>query len=131
MVGFPGETLEEFMQSRDFAEKAEFAKMHIFPYSVREGTRAAQMEGQIESSVKKERVALLEQVDRKSVNSFARKQIGKTAVVLFEKREGKYFTGHTTNYLNVYVESADNLHNEIKEVKITEYIDGKLYGEIT
>ena len=131
MVGFPGETLEEFMQSRDFAEKAEFAKMHIFPYSARQGTRAAKMEGQIDNSVKKDRAALMEQVNSKSINGFARKQLGKTVSVLFEQPEDGFFTGHTTNYLKIYVKTEENLHNTIKEVKITEYTSGKLYGELS
>ena len=66
MVGFPGETEEEFAQSLEFAKKASFAKMHIFPYSIREGTRAAAMEGQLPMYVKKERVSLLEEIDKKN-----------------------------------------------------------------
>ncbi|MDP4118537.1 MAG: tRNA (N(6)-L-threonylcarbamoyladenosine(37)-C(2))-methylthiotransferase MtaB [Bacillota bacterium] len=130
MVGFPGETLEEFMQSRDFAEKAEFAKMHIFPYSARSGTRAAKMDGQIDKEIKKKRVELLESLNKKNIRLFARKQVAKLHKVLFEQEEGGYYVGHTTNYLLVYVKSNRDITKEIHSVRVKAFKDDKLYGDI-
>lgn len=130
MVGFPGETEEEFNKSRAFTEKAAFSKMHIFPYSIREGTRAAVMEGQLTSDVKKRRVAILEKVDKENVRAFSLKQIGQLHSVLFEQPSGEYYTGHTTNYLPVFVKADKNVTKQIHFVRVTDYISGKLYGEI-
>lgn len=130
MVGFPGETEEEFAESLEFAKKAEFAKMHIFPYSIREGTRAASMEGQLPMSVKKERVCALEKIDRKNVEEFSKAQLNTLHSVLFEQEKDGFYTGHTTNYLPVFVRSSENISKEIHSVLITEYKNGKLYGEL-
>lgn len=130
MVGFPGETEEEFAESLAFAKKAAFAKMHIFPYSIREGTLAAKMEGQLTMAVKKERVAALEAVDNKNTGDFALTQIGKIHSVLFEQKKDSFFTGHTTNYLPVFVKSEKDITRQILKVKITEYKNGRLYGEL-
>lgn len=130
MVGFPGETEEEFAESLEFAKKAEFAKMHIFPYSIREGTRAASMEGQLPMSVKKERVCALEKIDRKNVEEFSKAQLNTLHSVLFEQEKDSFYTGHTTNYLPVFVRSSENISKEIHSVLITEYKNGKLYGEL-
>lgn len=130
MVGFPGETEEEFAQSLEFAKKASFAKMHIFPYSIREGTRAAAMEGQLPMYVKKERVSLLEEIDKKNAEAFAETQTGKIHSVLFEQKKDGFYTGHTTNYLPVFVKSAGDISKEIHSVMITEYKNNKLYGKL-
>ena len=130
MVGFPGETEKEFADSAEFAKKAAFSKMHIFPYSIREGTRAAAMDGQIDPAVKKQRAASLEKIDKENVAEFSRSQVGTTTNVLFEQPSGECYTGHTTNYLLIYVKSDKDISKEIHSVKITEYKNGKLYGEI-
>ncbi len=130
MVGFPGETEEEFAKSLEFAKKAAFSKMHIFPYSIREGTRAADMEGQLSMSVKKERVSALEEIDRKNVGEFSKAQINTLHSVLFEQKKDGFYTGHTTNYLPVYVKTDRDISKEIHSVLITEYKNGKLYGEL-
>lgn len=130
MVGFPGETEEEFAKSLDFAVKAHFAKMHIFPYSIREGTLAAKMDCQLTSAIKKERVAALEKIDKICVRDFSNAQLNTQNDVLFEQKKDGFYTGHTTNYLPVFVQSETDISKEIHKVLITEYKGGKLYGKL-
>ena len=124
IVAFPGETQEEFAQSLSFIRKCAFADMHIFPYSRRPGTPADKMPGQHNNATKearsREAIAVAEEMSR----SFRENLIGTRLSVLFEEKDGKYFTGHAPNYVKVYAEGED-LHNQIKEVTVTEvYKDG-------
>ncbi len=130
MVGFPGETQAEFNESMEFAKKVNFAKMHIFPYSIRKGTRAAEMDGQLTMKEKKERASLLDKIDKENVEAFSKAQLGLTAEVLFEQQKNDYYIGHTTNYLPVYVKSTEDIRYKIKKVEITHFSEGKLYGNI-
>ena len=129
IVAFPGETEEEFRQSLDFIKKCGFADMHIFPYSRRPGTPAADMPGQLPNAVKEERsrraIAVAEQMSREYRESL----IGTTQTALFEDREGEYFTGHTPNYIKVYAQ-GENLHNEIRQVTIREVFKDGVLGTI-
>ena len=129
IVAFPGETEEEFRQSLDFIKKCGFADMHIFPYSRRPGTPAADMPGQLPNAVKEERsrraIAIAEQMSREYRESL----IGTTQTALFEDREGEYFTGHTPNYIKVYAQ-GENLHNEIRQVTIREVFKDGVLGTI-
>ena len=129
IVAFPGETEEEFRQSLDFIKKCGFADMHIFPYSRRPGTPAADMPGQLPNAVKEDRsrraIAIAEQMSREYRESL----IGTTQTVLFEDREGEYFTGHTPNYIKVYAQ-GENLHNEIRQVTIREVFKDGVLGTI-
>ena len=130
MVGFVGETDEEFLSSLKFAEEIGFVKAHIFPYSVREGTAAAAMTGKVDGKIKNQRAALMaERLNKKSLEIFA-DQKGKIFSVLFETKEDDYILGYGENYMPVYVKAeADNLHT-VKNVKITGvYKDGAM-GEI-
>ena len=124
IVAFPGETEEEFAQSLSFIRKCAFADMHIFPYSRRPGTPADKMPGQHNNATKearsREAIAVAEEMSR----SFRENLIGTRLSVLFEEKDGPYFTGHAPNYVKVYAEGED-LHNQIKEVTVTEvYKDG-------
>ena len=129
IVAFPGETEEEFRQSLDFIKKCGFADMHIFPYSRRPGTPAADMPGQLPNAVKEERsrraIAVAEQMSREYRESL----IGTTQTALFEDREGEYFTGHTPNYIKVYAQ-GENLHNQIRQVTIREVFKDGVVGTI-
>ena len=129
IVAFPGETEEEFRQSLDFIKKCGFADMHIFPYSRRPGTPAADMPGQLPNAVKEERsrraIAIAEQMSREYRESL----IGTTQTALFEDREGEYFTGHTPNYIKVYAQ-GENLHNQIRQVTIREVFKDGVLGTI-
>ena len=128
IVAFPGETEEEFGQSLDFIRKCGFADMHIFPYSRRPGTPAADMPGQLPNAVKEDRsrraIAVAEEMSR----AYRQALIGTTQSVLFEEKEGAYFTGHAPNYIKVYLD-GDNLHNELREVTVTEVYQDGVIGE--
>ena len=119
IVAFPGETEEEFRESLAFIRRCGFADMHIFPYSRRPGTPAADMPGQLPNAVKEDRsrraIAVAEEMSR----AYREGLLGTTQSVLFEDREGEYFTGHAPNYVKVYVK-GENLHNEIREITVTE-----------
>ena len=124
IVAFPGETEEEFAESLAFIRKCGFADMHIFPYSRRPGTPADKMPGQHNNDTKEARsraaIAVAEQMSRE----YRQNLIGTCHAVLFEEKDGAFFTGHAPNYVKVYAE-GENLHNEIRNVEITEvYQDG-------
>ena len=129
IVAFPGETEEEFAESLAFIQKCGFADMHIFPYSRRPGTPADKMSGQHDNATKEARSRAAIAVAAKMCEEYRKNLIGSVQEVLFEEPEGEYFTGHAPNYVKVYVQGED-LHNEIRQVKITGlYKDGVL-GEI-
>ena len=133
IVGFPGETEEEFNTTYKFLEKIKFYKMHVFKYSQRKGTRAAVMPNQVDGSLKEERSRKLIALSNKNEEEYNRSYIGKSVEVLFEDahvEEGRtYRKGHTTNYIVVKVETEEDWENEIKKVKIVG-VDGlELLGE--
>ena len=119
IVAFPGETEEEFQESLAFIRRCGFADMHIFPYSRRPGTPAADMPGQLPNAVKEDRSRRAIAVGEEMSRAYREALIGTTQTVLFEDREGEYFTGHAPNYVKVYVK-GENLHNEIRDVTITQ-----------
>ena len=129
IVAFPGETEAEFAESLDFIQKCGFADMHIFPYSRRPGTPAADMPGQLPNAVKEQRsrqaIAMAEKMSR----DFREKLVDTTQSILFEDKEGDYFTGHAPNYMKVYAK-GENLHNEIRDVKITAVFGDGVLGSI-
>lgn len=134
ITGFPGETEEEFSQSRDFVKKTGFYETHIFPYSRREGTKAANMPGQLPEGVKKERSRVLIEIGTKHQREFMEKFLGQKRKVLFEERQDiqgtAYWVGHTMEYLKVGVLSQEELGNQILEVKLTEILpEGIIVGE--
>ncbi len=120
MVGFPGETEEEFRQSVAFARRVGFAKIHVFAYSPREGTRAAAMEDQVPAAVKRERSAALIAAAGELRQAFLQSMVGQVQPVLFEER-GKdgLQTGYTPNYTPVSVPESRELRGAIREVRIT------------
>lgn len=119
IVGFPGETEEEFSESKAFCEKTGFYKIHVFPYSRREGTKAAAMENQIQEDVKKRRAAEMAKVGARLYDDFRSRQIGRKHSVLFETYEGGFCFGHTENYLYVKAPSDISLKNITADVIIT------------
>ncbi|MBP3328510.1 MAG: tRNA (N(6)-L-threonylcarbamoyladenosine(37)-C(2))-methylthiotransferase MtaB [Clostridia bacterium] len=122
MVGFPDESEEDFEESARFAEKVGFEKVHVFPYSPREGTRAAKMK-QLEKSVKENRSREMIKRTNKIRNNYLLSQVGKEVNVLFETRTQDGFTeGYTENYTPVKVKGEIPC-NEIKKIKITA-VDG-------
>ena len=130
ITGFPGETEEEFAQTLAFIEKCGFAAMHIFPYSVRPGTKAAAMPDQCTAAVKERRAARAAEVAERMKQAYLRGCVGQTYPVLFEQEKGGLYVGHAPNYCQVGVRGED-LHNAVRNVKI-EAVDGDmLIGELT
>ena len=120
MTGFPGESEEDFICSYAFVKEIGFEKLHVFPYSVREGTAAAKMKGQIDKKTKTERCKKMIALGEEIRQSFFEKQTGKSYDVLFEKKhEDGMFYGYTKNYIPVKVFSEDDLTGKIKPVMIT------------
>jgi len=130
IVGFPGETEEEFAETLDFIKTCQFAAMHIFPSSRRPGTPADKMPGQHPNAIKEDRSRRAIGVAAEMSKAYREKFLGKDLEVLFEEPEGAYFTGHTPNYIKVYLQ-GENLHNEIRAVRAVElYADGLLCEEM-
>lgn len=118
MVGFAGEDEQDFNASLNFVKSIGFAKVHVFPYSKREGTKAFDMSGHLTNAVKTQRASIMGKAVEESRDNFLLTQIGKTSKVLFETiTDGKYF-GLTENYTPVVVESEKDIRGEILEVKI-------------
>lgn len=130
IVGFPGETNEEFNQTYEFLEKTNFYKMHIFKYSPRRGTKAENMPDQIDGKIKEERSKKLIDLSDKNQQEYNKSMIGKTVKVLFEERDGDYFKGHTDNYIIVKVKTKEDLENSIFNIRIEDLSENELIGEI-
>lgn len=131
IVGFPGETKEQFENTFNLVKELPLTHFHVFPYSKRKNTTAARMENHIHSAVKKERVKTLLMFGDAKLNLFSEDQIGKTTKVLFEKRnkEGN-FEGYSANYVRVQVKTDSDLSNIERNVLITGYENGKLIGDL-
>lgn len=120
MVGFPGETEEDFQQSADFAKEIGLAKAHVFAYSVRPGTRAASMPDQVPQREKETRSARLIEVTDKTRQAFLQSQVGREEDVLFETTQTPYgIEGYTPNYTPVCVETKEDIRGTIRRVRIT------------
>ena len=129
IVGFPGETEEEFAQTLDFIRKCAFSAMHIFPSSRRSGTPAAAMPDQIPNAVKEDRAHRAGAVAREMHQAWLESWVGETLPVLFEEEKGGLWRGHTPNYTEVFV-TGDGLHNVIRDVMITEVYQDSLKGRV-
>ena len=127
IVGFPGETEEEFNKTYNFLEKIAFYKMHVFKYSQRKGTKAAIMPNQIDGKIKEERSKKLIELSNKNEGMYNSKYVGKELDVLFEEKDGEYFKGHTTNYIEVHTK-GENLENKMVKVAIVEGKQNYLIG---
>lgn len=123
IVGFPGETEEEFEETYNFVKQIHFYKTHIFKYSKRNGTKAAIMPNQIDERIKEERSKKLIELSNKYEEEILSSYIGKKLNVLFENKEGNYFKGHTTNYITVKVETDNDISNKIERILIKN-VDG-------
>lgn len=126
ITGFPGETEEEFEESRSFVDSIHFYETHIFPYSKREGTKAAGMPDQLTEQVKKERSRILIALGKEHQREYMEQFLGQKKEVLFEEQqtvEGQeYWTGHTMEYLKIAVISEENLENKRVMVQLREMI---------
>lgn len=132
MTGFPGETEEEFHETKEFLASLDILHMHIFTYSIRENTVAAQMPNQIEESVKIARSNQLAAINDDTFQKILEHSISNQEVfsVLFETEENGMWCGHTPNFIEVHVKSNKNLHNSIENVRLTEPAHGFAIGEL-
>ena len=129
IVGFPGETEQEFSESLEFMKTSRLAAVHVFPYSRRKGTPASKMPDQIENAEKERRAALAGQTAAALHKAFLESQLGTEHDVLFEQPEKGYYTGHTMNYVKVYC-NAENLRNEIRSVRVTALFEDGVLAEL-
>lgn len=118
IVGFPGETEEEFEETIETIKKIKFTKLHVFPYSKREGTKAAIMDGQVDENIKKKRVKILLQLSKELEYNYMEKFIGEKVIFIPEMVKEEYIIGHTGNFLNVKYRGNKNDLNKDIEVKI-------------
>jgi len=128
MVGFPGETDQEFEQSYDFCRRMEFARIHVFSYSLRQGTQAAQLPHQVSDKVKKERSQKMLALAKESAQNFSRHFLGRTMMVLFEQQSNGIWSGHTANYIKVYTKNTADLTNKLLPVKLEEIWKDGVWG---
>lgn len=128
IVGFPSETEEEFQECIDYCKQIGFSKIHVFPYSKREGTKAATMPGHLDNSIKKERARKLISEDEKLQLEYNKKFEGKKVSVLIEEIENNKSVGHTENFLKIIIpeilETNKNYEVELTTAHI-EYIEAK------
>ena len=127
IVGFPGETEEEFNKTFEFLKEIKFYKMHVFPYSKRKGTRAAEMKEQVDGNIKEQRSRILITLSNENQKEYNVSLIGKNVEVLFEDKDGEYYKGHTQNYILVKYKTDEILDNTLRDVEITnaytEYVE--------
>jgi threonylcarbamoyladenosine tRNA methylthiotransferase MtaB len=147
IVGFAGETEEEFETTYNFLKKIKFYKTHIFKYSERKGTKAAEMENQVSPEKKEERSKKLIKLSEENEKEYLNSYIGKIVDVLFEETENKenledvsnieneensekFYKGHTSNYIVVKAKSKEDINNKILKVKIEEADNIELVGSL-
>ncbi len=130
IVGFPGETEEEFEKTYKFLEEIKFYKMHVFKYSSRKGTKAAIMENQIPGNIKEERSKKLIELSNKNEFEYNSQYIGKKVEVLFEEEIVGEYKGHTQNYIMVYCKSEEKLNNKIKSVTCKKVVEDHILAEV-
>ena len=130
IVGFPGETENEFNETFEFLKNIKFYQMHVFKYSPRKGTKAAVMPNQIDGKIKEERSKKLIELSHENELYYNTSNIGKDVEVLFEERDGEYIKGHTTNYIVVkYKTDNDDFINQIISVKVKKVGENCLIAE--
>ena len=130
IVGFPGETDEDFNITKENIKKIKFTELHVFPYSKREGTPAAIMKNQIDGNIKKQRVKELIEVSEELKNEYYKKFIGKSLEVLVETYSDGYLIGHLSNYGKVKFKGDESLLHNLVMVKLNDYINDEFMGEL-
>ena len=132
IVGFPGESDEDFEATYEFLRKQGFLHLHIFPYSKREGTVAAKMSGQVPEETKKARLHKLEEMQKQTKAALLDEYLNKNEYteVLFESFDGEYVSGHTPNFIELKAKSSVSLSGEIRKVKLVSHDGDCLFGEI-
>lgn len=132
IVGFPSETEQDFEECLNFVKETELAKIHVFPYSPKKGTKAAEYPNQIPPDIKNIRSKKMIMASNELNKKFLTNYIGKTKTVLFEKLiKNNIYEGHTTNYITVHAKSDVDISNKILNIKITEILkEETVYGHL-
>jgi threonylcarbamoyladenosine tRNA methylthiotransferase MtaB len=134
MVGFPGESTEEFEESYSFCQEIDFANIHVFTYSSRPGTLAARMLGQINDRLKKERSLRMLELARQSARKFCQRFLGHNMLVLWEREvasDSGVYSGLSDNYIRVLTQSSEPLNNKFCSVRLVRLHNQDLWGEVT
>lgn len=129
IVGFPGETEEEFNITYEFLKKIRFYKIHTFKYSRRKGTVAEKMPNQISPEVQEQRSKKVIELSNEMQKEIDEQYLNKKVEVLFEEKQGEYYKGHTKNYMMVNAKSEEDLTNKICEVELIEIRENELIGK--
>lgn len=130
IVGFPGETPEMFTNSSDFVASMSFAKVHVFPYSRRKGTPAAEYADQIAEDEKKHRVQVMQKVSDNGAEVFQERFIGRCMEVLFEAEHNGVLDGLTGNYIRVYIDGDNSMIGQVRIVSLEKSYKDGLWGRI-
>jgi threonylcarbamoyladenosine tRNA methylthiotransferase MtaB len=131
IVGFPGETEEEFETTRAFVENIHFYEMHIFKYSKRAGTKAAGMDNQVPENIKAKRSAQLIALSERMSKEFREAYVGSTQEVLFEEEveinHNRYYVGYTKEYVKLAVKSETDISNQLRYCDVTGCLQDEIY----
>ncbi len=130
IVGFPGETEEEFQTTLSFLEQASFSAMHIFPYSKRPGTPAASAPDQVPNTEKESRAHRAAEVAGRMEQDYLSSFVGETLSVLLEEEKDGYWRGHAPNYVEVCTAAEGNWHNVLVPITVTEVRGNRLFGTV-
>ena len=130
IVGFPGETEEDYINSREFVKKVKFAELHVFKYSKRDGTVAAKMPNQIDEKIKTLRSEDLIKTGEELTKEFRQAKIGQDTTVLFEEKilldNKEYWVGHTVDYIKIAVPEKENLEGQIRKVNVKDFLTNEI-----
>lgn len=130
IVGFPGETEEDYISSREFVKKVKFAELHVFKYSKRDGTVAAKMPNQIDEKIKTLRSEDLIKTGEELTKKFRQAKIGQDTTVLFEEKilldNKEYWVGHTVDYIKIAVPEKENLEGQIRKVNVKDFLTNEI-----
>ena len=130
IVGFPGETEEDYISSREFVKKVKFAELHVFKYSKRDGTVAAKMPNQIDEKIKTLRSEDLIKTGAELTKEFRQAKIGQDTTVLFEEKilldNKEYWVGHTVDYIKIAVPEKENLEGQIRKVNVKDFLTNEI-----
>jgi len=130
IIGFPGETEEEFVESYNLCQQMKFARIHVFSYSQRIGTKASQLPDQINNRVKKMRSQKILALHNECAQNFKQQFLGKTILVLWERQTDGIWAGLTDNYIRVYARSNEDLTNRLLAVKLLKIRGDGMIGEV-
>ena len=130
IVGFPGETEEDYISSREFVKKVKFAELHVFKYSKRDGTVAAKMPNQVDEKIKTLRSEDLIKTGEALTKEFRQAKIGQDTTVLFEEKilldNKEYWVGHTVDYIKIAVSEKENLEGQIRKVNVKDFLTNEI-----